>query len=397
MGVQLVFSLAVAALAALGPGEERPAPSAGELVVELRQAFDSRLEDPGAYAGLVQQECRGFPEGDLFPYLFPAYAYTSLAMAGKVPTVEAREKVGVLLELAIPAVAAKVRAPKRDLRRLKNYRNHATYVCQLNVGLGAHRLLGGTRHNDLHDHLSGLIRTALTAANGRPLESFPSYSWPFDTIPCLASIALHERALGQVASRPLVEAHFAWVDANAVDEGTGLPLSRLGDHRELPRGCDLSLRAMFLGWFAPERAAAHYDNYVEHFWLERVVAAGFAEWPEGMEHFADIDSGPILMGIGSAASAMGIGAARVAADDYRFRRLFSQIPGMRAAIATLAASGTEDKRARVAGMLPVRPGYVSGALFGDAVLFFALTWEPWSPGLVHSAGPKSPFVVSCRQ
>jgi len=371
---------AVALVAALASPQAYSQPSSltETIVAQLRQAFDSRLEDPEAYARQVQRECRGFPEGDLFPYTFPAFAYTSLASSGDISSASARDKVGVLLGYAIKSAAKKVRAPKGDLARLKSYRHHATYLCQLNVGLGAHRLLGGSDYVELHDHLSHLISTGLTEANGPGLRSFPSYSWPFDTIPCLASLALHDLVRGKNDSKPLAQTHFTWVAANALDEETGLPLSRLGAERELPRGCDLSLRTMFLGWFAPERAEAHYDKFVEHFWLERFVAAGFAEWPRGREHFADIDSGPILMGIGSAASAMGIGAARVVGDDYRFRRLVSQIPGMSAAVATLASSGTGDKPALVFGTLPVRPGYVSGTLFGDAVLFMALTWEPWS-------------------
>jgi hypothetical protein len=368
-------------LATPSPAQAQTESPVPDLAAELKRSFDARLQDLAAYKRQVETECREFPEGDLFPYLFPANAYASLGLAGSLVRSDASEKVGRLLAPAIASVARRTKAPKGNLMGLASYGDHATYICQLNVSLGAYRLLGGTKHAELHDHLSRLIREALAARGGKPLRSFPAYTWPFDTIPCLTSLALHDAATGAKDSSPPIEAHLAWVDEHATDAATGLPWSRIdnetGERRELPRGCDLSLRIMFLGWFSPDRAKATYQAYAKHFWLERFVAAGFAEWPEGKEHFADLDSGPILMGIGSAASALGMGAARAAGDQTRLARLTAQVKAMREGIAAVAATGTAEEPALLAGLLPVRPGYISGSLFGDAVLFLALTWERW--------------------
>jgi len=346
------------------------------LISELAASFAARLENPREYRKTVKRECRGFPEGDLFPYLFPLYAFTGMAEAGRMEIEEARQLSAQLLLLAIPVVSRRLKAPGGDLTSIADYGEQATYLCQLNTGLGHYRLLGGEDHLVLHDHLTGLIRDALHHGKGAPLRSFPGYSWPFDTIPCLASIALHDRATGNTGAEQLAASHFNWIDGHATDQKTTLPYSRVEDGtgcgNVAPRGCDLSLRLLFLSWFAPLRMAETFKRYANHFWRERLVLAGFAEWPTGTEPHADIDSGPIFLGIGSAASALGIAAVRAAGDEMRLSRLLSQVHTTRAAVDEIARGGTTKMPARIAGMIPVHPKYVTGFLFGDAVLFMSL-------------------------
>ncbi len=356
-----------------------------ELVARLAAEFASRLEDPEAYGQTVNRECKGFPEGDLFPYLFPLHAFAGMAHDGLMSMDRARALSAKLLRLAIPVVARRLKAPEGDLKRLKSYGQQATYLCQLNAALGRFRLLGGSDHDALNDHLTSLIRRVLERAKGEPLSSFPSYSWPFDTVPCLASVALHERATGEGTSTPLSDSFFTWQAESGTDKATGLPLSRVEDGNGsgdvAPRGCDLSLRIVFMSWFAPKRAEQLYDKYVKAMWRERFVMAGFAEWPDERGHGADIDSGPILLGIGGAASALGIGAVRVGGDAARLLRLLAQAKTASAAIAEQTRKG----RTTLHNMLPVQSGYVTGFLFGDAVLFFSLAAPVTLPAV--GAGP----------
>jgi len=460
-----------------------PLQTADGLADELLAEFDKLLVDPAQYARRAKAECSGFPEGDLFPYVFPSLAYAGLVSAGRVQPDEAAKKVNALVDLAIESVVHKVRPPNGSLYELRSYARHATYLCQLNMALAAEEWIrdsswaeggrqgmgevlrcaqddggvdrcqgmgevircaqdDGGKHGKLLRHLSWLIRKGLEESGGAPLASFPSYSWPFDTIPCLASIAIHDRLRGKTGTEAgteallsahfewieklagteagtdaLLSAHFEWIEKLGTEPRTGLPYSVVsksadgpgtglpyaeesksadGAERYLvrPRGCDLSLRIMYLGLFDRDRAKTLYTRYVEHFWLERFVAAGFAEWPGGGAGFVDADSGPVLLGIGSAASAMGIGAAVVAGDEYRRARLLAQVGSVREGIRNLlcataepagtpASSGCQTDRPRVSktpllgNMIPIREGYVSGFLFGDAVLFWAIAWHPW--------------------
>ncbi len=380
-----LLALLVMATVSAEPKAETKATEGGpalQLVNELWQRFDALTGDPVAYQKLVQAQCSQFPEGDLFPYLFPAYAYTNLAMQQPRRREEMLGKVRSMLDLAIPVVAQRVRAPGGQLTSLQDYRQHGTYICQLNVGLGAARLLGDRDHEALHKHLTQLIRKAMDQDNGKPLFSFPGLIWPFDTIPCLFSLALYELGTKNSAdAAPLTIKHLHWVLLKSLDKSTGLPCSQLNKKSMgctvAPRGCDLSFRLMMLFQFEPQAAKNLYEVYVRYFWKERFLAAGFAEWPDGATNQEDVDSGPIIMGVGTAASALGIGAAKAARDEPRFKRLVRQTIAARDIVHRMLKQGSPGAEALLGGLISLSPDYTSGFLYGDAVLFWGLTWTKW--------------------
>ena len=369
---------------AAGAQAETEARSDAQAIGALGAGFDRLLEDRDGYRDRVRRECRTYPEGDLFPFLLPAMAYGNLALAGTITRREALDRMELLIHMAEPYVVRRLDPPDEDLSKLTGYRNHATYLCQFNLALGSYRLLGGTgRPAELHRHLSGVIKKALESANGQPLYSFPRLMWPFDTIPCLASIHLDDLVSGTTDAAPLVDRHLKWLEANAMHEGSGLPLSRIKAHGKVktdpPRGCELSWRLSLMAQFAPQEGLKLYRRYVKHFWLDRLVVAGFAEWPGGQALGQDVDSGPVFWGIGSAASALGLAATRAFGDTFKTARLVAQLQAARGWLEERLGQ-SEGGRTTVAGMLDISADYFTGFLFGDAVLFYALTWQRWEGG-----------------
>lgn len=139
--------------------------------------------------------------------------------------------------------------------------------------------------------------------------------WPADEAATMHALALHDRHAGT--------AHLArvWPRARAaiVD---GLPRSDLsGTHAyaDVPRGSALAWTAWHVAWVDPQAAAALWDRA----WASHGAGVGMREWPPGVDHPADIDSGPIIHGVGVAASAFSIGAARINGDRLRAEALGS--------------------------------------------------------------------------
>lgn len=399
LALELLVGLA---LLAGGRGDVVERMTAG-VVEQLDQELSRLAEDPDEYARLVAAECRGFPEGDLFPYTLPVLAWAGLTSGDRNAADLARMER--LLELAEKPVAKRTSAPEGRLDRLENYRDQATYLCQLNLAAAAFVAAGGKGHfAELHDKLSEVILSDLEKAAGRPLNSFPSYTWPFDTVPCLLSVADHvvpdsdlaavprgtpargleeEQAEGNARGgaglsrrvQAVLDLHLAWVEESGLDRDTSLPVSRVTPQAstasEGPRGCDLSWRLALLEPIAPETARRWYKRYVKAFWVERVAVAGFREWPEGVGRKADVDSGPIVLGIGGAATALGIASAQVFNDELRLARLVPQVETTHQAI----AEKVRDGEAAMPGLpVKLRADRYTGFLYGDVVLFHALTW-----------------------
>ena len=120
-----------------------------------------------------------------------------------------------------------------------------------------------------------------------------------------------------------------------------------------------------------------YAKYVKHFWIDRGMMAGFAEWPGGKAGRQDVDSGPIVMGMGMSATGLGVAAARAMNDRPRLGRLAVQMANMNQlmAMALRPAGGGGEA---IGGMIPYRRDCLTGFLFGDACLFYAVTWRDWS-------------------
>ncbi|MBN1672354.1 MAG: hypothetical protein JXR37_15040 [Kiritimatiellae bacterium] len=362
--------------------------SSAEVLAETRdrlvKAFDTQLANPDGYRTCVERECGLFPEGDLFPYIYPALAYVNVALRDPARRPHSAVQAAKLIDVAVMSAARRVRPPRGRLEELTDYKRHATYLGQLNLALGAYALIGDDgRYTALRNRLSYVLHRAMVRGGGRPLVSFPEYAWPFDTIAVLLSLQLYDAKTGIARSGPIIRQHLAWVREHATHPELRLPYSRIdeaaGQGKAWPRGCDLSFRLCLLPHLDKAYARDLYREYVRSFWLEKGVLAGFAEWPNGVTRRQDADSGPIVMGVGLAATGLGLGAAIAAGDQDRVDRLCGQLASIDL-IRPLFVAAYQQMAPRDGGAVPLDDGYVTGFLFGDAMLFYCVTWQPWPVG-----------------
>jgi hypothetical protein len=98
----------------------------------------------------------------------------------------------------------------------------------------------------------------------------------------------------------------------------------------LPRCCALSLTFAFLPDFAPDFARTQYAAYRQHFFKTTLGFAGIREYPPHRERRGDIDSGPIFLDVGAAATGIGIAATRAMGDTATFESIvqLSEIIGL---------------------------------------------------------------------
>ncbi len=192
------------------------------------------------------------------------------------------------------------------------------FLSHLNLVYGAVDQLGPCADAAAHARLSAaLARRSLRD----PLKHVPSYNalelrWPADQTATLASLARFDAAHGTtVLAQPL--AQWEVVMRRHLDAKTGLPQSELtgkGPGAKFPRGCAQSFITRYLAEADPALAATWWAAYREHFLTRLGPVVGFREWPRGVERRGDVDSGPIVLGIGTAASAFALAAAKAQGD-----------------------------------------------------------------------------------
>lgn len=243
---------------------------------------------------------------------------------------------------------------------------HLAFLGYANLALSMERRVGAgvtPEHAALGDAVTGALVRRFAASPMGLLESYPGETYPADNAAALASIALHDRAAGAgdpatdhaaVVARVLGAMRARFTDAASgllyqrVDSATGAP-------RDGARASGTAMAAFVLGYAGPDAASPWWDALARQ-WDTVLGFGGVREYPVGAGGTGDVDSGPVILGLGVSASAFGLAAARRAGDAARFRSGFAS--------AWLFGLPSED-----GGALR----FVSGGSLGDVLLFAVLT------------------------
>jgi hypothetical protein len=180
----------------------------------------------------------------------------------------------------------------------------------------------------------------------------------------IASLRLHDT---------LLPARFAgtverWLKGvkQRLDPGTGLIPHQVdpdtGDPVEVARGSSQSLIECFLPDIDPVFAREQYLRLREQFLVSPLgLGPAVREYPKGMNGRADVDSGPLPLGVGLPATVVTIGAAQVNGDAGLAAALAGYVE-----LAGLPIDTPWTKRYAF-GLLPI----------GDAFLAWSKTMQPW--------------------
>lgn len=228
------------------------------------------------------------------------------------------------------------------------------WLSHLNLILADADQLGACPSPALHRQVSQKLVAMSLADKHAHAPSYASAKarWPADQSVTLASLARYDRAHdAHFSERPVA----AW--RAVVAKKPGLPVSEVAgvtSSSKLSRGCANAFLTRYTAEFAPDLAHAWWLEFRADWVLTVGPFTGLREWPPGVERTGDVDSGPIIMGIGTAASALSIAAARAQGDQ-----LFA---------VTLEASAAQVMALGVAGGVPT-------LVLADAISFQG-HWQP---------------------
>ena len=171
-----------------------------------------------------------------------------------------------------------------------------------------------------------LIAKTFTESNRPYLSSYSNGTWPADNILCLAALALHDQLFPPIY-QPVIGSWLAQIKAH-LDPKTGLiPHEYIGGQAGGARGSSQSLMLNFLPLIDSSFARKQFDLYRAHFLSYRFGLLGVREYPKGTNGPGDIDAGPILLGIGGAASVVGARAMLLNGDCRKHIAIRNSIEG----------------------------------------------------------------------
>lgn len=300
----LALCAASAALLALPALVEAtlPAPAGpGRHVLAQLTDMEARFDGgcPHAVAPLVDSGV-----GDVLADSHVATGLMSLATRSP----ELRSRAAALAGRVVDCIAA---ASPVDLEAPETWGDENLYLSHLALAVGIEAALGGGR-DPRQDALAKHLRARSLADGDGHARSAPGCcKWPADQAATLSALTVHDHVRGTHLADEPVRAWLARVGT------TGLHVSAISPslwYADLPRGCALSWTAFHMAQFAPVEGRALWDRYVVASWVDVAGLGGLREWPDGVDAAWDVDSGPVIFGMGTGATGLGLAPARVYGD-----------------------------------------------------------------------------------
>ncbi|TXF89947.1 hypothetical protein FUA23_08290 [Neolewinella aurantiaca] len=221
------------------------------------------------------------------------------------------------------------------------------------------------------------IAKAYAEAESPYLQSYHGGIWPADNLLAIASLASYDRYFDTLRYQPLIEGWLAKVK-KALDPATGLipHVVYEGAPPQGARGSSQSLMLSLLPEIDSAFAAEQFALYQQYFVGQRLGLPGIREYPKGMEGTGDIDSGPVIWGIGGAASVVGQRAAYVNGDYELYK-------GLRNSIEAFGFGFTWfGKKRYVFGQLPIADAFIAWSNSVEKTPADAPSSVPWPIHLV---------------
>ncbi|UOG73986.1 hypothetical protein MTX78_17910 [Hymenobacter tibetensis] len=138
------------------------------------------------------------------------------------------------------------------------------------------------------------------------LESYSGAAWPADGVMCLAALACHDRILPP-RYQPTIRQWLTVVDTRLDSLGM-IPHktdARTGAVQQAALGASQSQLLNFLYEIDSTYARRHFRLYRHHFLTSRFGLPGMRESAQEADNAEHIDSGPVLLDVGGAASIVG--------------------------------------------------------------------------------------------
>lgn len=245
------------------------------------------------------------------------------------------------------------------------------YLSHLGVILGVRRIVAcaddrqcpnAESSDAMHKRVVSYLRDRTLAS---PLAHAPSYPgsemWPADQAVTLLALRLYDEVHHTDLTAAPLEGWLRTMKEHT-DPVTGLFHSSVSPlvYATTPRGCALSWTSLYFAQVSPEIAREQYQLYREQMSADVLGFGGFREWPVGREIGGmDADSGPILFGVGVAATGLGLGPAKLFGDADRY---------------------TTIRRSALTFGVPsvfASHGYDAAPILGEAILFHGRTARLW--------------------
>ena len=235
------------------------------------------------------------------------------------------EQLHYLEKIAEFALHPKVNPYKKNLNKVQTLGYHGYYLEHLNTVLGRYALVGGAKYLEVHSRVSEhLSKISLEEDNAHArLIPHVKMRWAADQAAIINSLWLYDQVTGgNLHSKPS-ERWQSYMDQNC-KHSTGLfqtEVMNCKKYSKQPRGCSMAYLIHYCSSFAPDLANEQWELFKEHMLTKTLGFTGFREYLKNYKGRMTPDSGPVIGGLGVAASGLALKTAAYIGDAETFETL----------------------------------------------------------------------------
>ncbi|MBL7014211.1 MAG: hypothetical protein ISR83_07300 [Candidatus Marinimicrobia bacterium] len=225
----------------------------------------------------------------------------------------------LLKEVVSRALHPKVNPYKKEFKTVKYLGKYGYYLEHLNIILGCFQKCVGKDFIELNEKICHhLISNSMQYDNFHAdLLPHVKMKWSADQAAILYSIWLYDQNNGTSLGDDLNQKWLTWMKTFGTHKETGLFITEVLGTRKYsnqPRGCAIAYLVHYMGRFAPKEAKQQWKLFKKHMKMNVMGKRGFREFLPDYDGAWSPDSGPIIMGVGIAATGLALNAASTIGD-----------------------------------------------------------------------------------
>ena len=247
---------------------------------------------------------------------FAAFNYPSL-----------REQITPLLDQTVIRATHKAVSPyKKSITKVTSLGQFCYYLEHLNIILGHYQRVADDKYFLLNQRISQhLLEESLSHKNvhARLLPGV-KMRWSADQAAIIYSLWLYDQNNQTQLSEKLSIDWLSYMESHRRHLATGLfatEVMRAKSYSEQPRGCSSAYMIYYMSHFAPDTATKQWGLFKQHLGKNALGTIAFREYLNEYKGGWTPDSGPILFGLGVAATGLTLKTAAAMNDQVVYKKL----------------------------------------------------------------------------
>ena len=234
-------------------------------------------------------------------------------------------KLDLMQKIIERALHPKVNPWKKPIDRVKDLGHFGYFLEHLNICLGLYHQAGAQDYKELATRVSEhLAQASLSQPNAHArLLPHVKMRWAADQAAIIYSLWIYDQNNGTALHNEPANRWLKYMHEYGTHQPTGLFITEvMGCHKysNQPRGCSHSYMVHYMSAWAPDVAAQQWQLFKKHMLIKRMGSWGFREYLPDFPGRITPDSGPIISGVGIAATGLALKVSKHLDDKPDARR-----------------------------------------------------------------------------